>query len=646
MNVLSQFRSRKERSRFLKFSLVGGAGVVVNNGLLWLLVEFTALPFYFCSLVAIEASILGNFLLNDMWTWRDRRESRFWARLYRYNASTAFSSLFINVTVLLYLKEWLGVPYLLANLVGIGFSVIFNYLVNSVWTYGEFRFRYPRTVWLILYASLAVRFVLAAGLGPGFDEAYFFAYSLHPALSYFDQPAIVGFLAGYVPHLTGITNAFTIRLAAVLAFSITGLLLFKLARQFVSETTSIWAMFLFNATPIFFMLAGIFILPDVGLALFWILTLLIFYRILFKQARDWDWLLAGLTSGFAMLSKYHGLLLPLLLLLYLLFYDRKKLHSRGFYLYCGVVLLVFSPVLFWNAQHDWISFSALAAKAGGAAFSPRALGLMLAGQIGYLTPMIFIPMIFVGYRIWRGAVQQQPAARFYLFFGVLPVLLFLAGALFLPIKPHVTLVGYIVLTVPLAEMIAPAYRRRQWVSRLVVASLALLIVLPATLFLHTRYGILHLEKAAARGLISEQAARMDATLDMYGWEKIEDYVRAHDMSPDSLFLFTHRWFLSGQVSLATAGKYDVLCFDAQQPRSYGLWNRQADVLGKDGLCIYSNRYKVDAQRFAACFQHIEAVDSVAVKRGGVLAKTLYFVRMRKLERNFGDAAGASRRGLH
>jgi len=638
MSVLSQFRSRKERNRFLKFSLVGGAGVVVNNGLLWLLVEFAALPFYFCSIVAIEASILGNFLLNDLWTWRDRREGRFFARLYRYNASTAFSSLFINITVLLYLKEWLGVPYLLANLVGIGFSVLFNYLINSVWTYGEFRFRYPRGVWLVLYSSLAVRVLLAAGLGPGFDEAYFFSYALHPSLSFFDHPPLVGFLAGYVPHLTGISNAFTIRLAGVFAFSITGLLLYKLARQFVNESTAVWAMFLFSATPIFFMLAGIFILPDVGLSMFWILTLLIFYRILFKQPRVWDWLLAGLTTGFALLSKYHGVLLPIFLLLYLLFYDRKKLTSRGLYLYFAVLLIIFSPVLVWNAQHDWISFSALAARAGDAAFDPRAFGLSLAGQLGYLTPMIFIPLLFVFYRTLRGAIHKQAAARFYLFFGVLPVLLFLAASVFLPIRPHVTLVGYIILTVPLAEMISPAFRQKRWVRLLVSASIVFFVLLLATLFLHTRYGILHLEKLAARGFISTRTAEMDATLDMYGWEKVADYLQAHNSSPDSLFLFTHRWFLSGEVALATHGKYDVLCFDEQEPRAFGAWNKQADVLGKDGLCIYSNRYKVDAARFAACFQHIEAIDSVNISRGGSTAKTIYFVRMRNLEHKFGELA--------
>ncbi|MBN1562106.1 GtrA family protein, partial [candidate division KSB1 bacterium] len=265
MNILNKIR-------FLKFALVGGSGVIVNNGLLWLLAEFTSLPFYLCSFIAIELSIITNFLLNDAWTWRDKREGRLLSRLYRYNASTAFSSLFINMTVLLFLKEWLGMPYLIANLIGIGCGVIFNFLANSVWTYGEFRFKYPRAVWIIFFCSLAFRLLLAAGLGAGFDEAYYYAYSLRPSLSYFDHPPVVGFLAGYFPSLTGIVSAFTIRLAAVLLYSITGLLLYQLARQFVDARKATWAMLLFNITPIFFLLAGIFILPDAGLVLFWILT--------------------------------------------------------------------------------------------------------------------------------------------------------------------------------------------------------------------------------------------------------------------------------------------------------------------------------------------------------------------------------------
>ncbi len=629
--MLSKFYNSTERTRFLKFAIVGASGVVVNNGLLWLLVEFTALPFYLCSVIAIETSILSNFMLNDIWTWRDRRESHFLARLYRYNASAAFSSLFINVTVLLFLKEWVGIPYLLANLIGIGCSVVFNFLVNSVWTYGEFRFKYPRPVWMIFLASLAFRVMMAAGLGAGFDEAYYFGYSLRPALGYFDHPPIVGFLAGYFPYLTGIANAFTIRLAAVLAFSVAGLLLYQLARQFTDERKAAWAMLLFSVTPIFFLLAGIFILPDAGLTLFWIITLIVFYHILFKKATLWDWLLAGLTTGFAMLSKYHGLLLGFFLLLYLLLYDRKKFLDIGLYVYGVVAFAVFSPVLIWNAQHHWISFTFQSSRAVGAGLNLDAFGQALGGQLGYLTPMVFFPMAVVFYRVIKGVLNKNKPDRFYLLFGMAPVLLFMAVSLTQPILPHWTLVGYIVLTIPLAEMIEPAFRQKRWVRGLVYGSVAFLVLLLTTLFLHTRYGILHLEKLADKGIVSPRDAEMDATLDMHGWEKIAEYLASQHLPPDSVFLFTHKWFLSGEVELATRGDYTTMCFDENDPRGYGIWDKQVDVLGMDAICIYSNRFKIDPkEKFAPFFESIGTTDSVVVYRGGMKAKTFYFTRCKNL----------------
>lgn len=126
---------------------------------------------------------------------------------------------------------------------------------------------------------------------------------------YFDHPPVVGFLAGFFPYLTGLVSAFTIRLGALLLYSVSSLMLYLLARRLTDVTTALWALFLFNITPVFFLLAGIFILPDAGLVMFWILTCLVFYRILFETPRMSDWILAGLTTGLAMLSKYHGVLL-------------------------------------------------------------------------------------------------------------------------------------------------------------------------------------------------------------------------------------------------------------------------------------------------------------------------------------------------
>ncbi len=626
------FPGKKEKIRFLKFCIVGGSGVIVNIGLLWLLVETTSLPFYLCSLLAIESAIILNFFLNDSWTWRDKRDDNLFGRLYRYNISAAFSSLFINVTVLLFLKEWVGIPYLIANLFGIGCGVIANFLVNSLWTYGDFRFKYSRTVWIIFFASLAFRLLLAAGLDAGFDEAYYYSYSLRPSLSYFDHPPLVGFLAGYFPYLTGIASALTIRLAVIFLYSFSSLLLYQLARQFVDERKATWAMLLFNITPMFFLLAGIFILPDAGLVFFWILTLLAFYQILFKRANLGDWLLAGITTGFAMLSKYHGALLGIFLLLYLLFFDRKKLQSIGLYLYGLVALAIFSPVLIWNTHHNWVSFAFHGSRALGTGINSISFMQALAGQLAYLTPMVFLPMVIVCYKVTKGAMQRgNYEEKFYLLFGVLPIAIFLAIALTQPILPHWTLVGYIILTIPLASLIEPAFQQKRWVRGGVYSSVCSLTILLLILFLHTRSGILPLSKLAEKGLITQSDVEMDATLDMHGWEEIDKYLAANNLSPQDVFLVTHKWMLSGQVELATRGKYKVMCFNEGDPRGYGIWDKDIDVNGKDAIWIYSNRYRINPQQmFSRYFKSFGRTDIALVSRGGLIVKTLYFTRCNTL----------------
>ena len=68
--------------------MVGVTGVAVNLGTLWTLHVGAGLQANFASALAIEVSILSNFLINDAWTFRDRRDpsSGPWRRLGRFHA--------------------------------------------------------------------------------------------------------------------------------------------------------------------------------------------------------------------------------------------------------------------------------------------------------------------------------------------------------------------------------------------------------------------------------------------------------------------------------------------------------------------------------------------------------------------------------
>ncbi len=122
-------------SRFMRFGLVGASGVLVNMTLLFLLIEVGGWHRLVAATLATEAAILGNFVLNDRWTFREAPANHSWlGRAARYNA-IALGGLVMSVAVLAALTDLLHLHYLAANLGGIGAATLWNYAANSSFTW-------------------------------------------------------------------------------------------------------------------------------------------------------------------------------------------------------------------------------------------------------------------------------------------------------------------------------------------------------------------------------------------------------------------------------------------------------------------------------------------------------------------------------
>ncbi|MBP7148127.1 MAG: glycosyltransferase family 2 protein [Acidobacteria bacterium] len=129
-------RIRFRRStEFVKFCVVGGSGVLVNMGAYVALTRKAGLPLEGASPLAIELSILWNFLCNNSWTFRGRAaRSGFLGKLARFHVVSAAAAL-ANYLLLLALVHLFGVWDVLANLVGIAVGTVFNFSMNSLWTW-------------------------------------------------------------------------------------------------------------------------------------------------------------------------------------------------------------------------------------------------------------------------------------------------------------------------------------------------------------------------------------------------------------------------------------------------------------------------------------------------------------------------------
>ena len=135
-HLLRLMRAGGEASRFLKFSLVGVSGIVVNLGLLWILTEVVGLFYLVSAVFSIETSILSNFALNELWTFRDRSRSvkGVSKRALKFNLICVVG-LLINIAILAALTELLGIYYMISALFGIAGALLWNYVMSAMWTW-------------------------------------------------------------------------------------------------------------------------------------------------------------------------------------------------------------------------------------------------------------------------------------------------------------------------------------------------------------------------------------------------------------------------------------------------------------------------------------------------------------------------------
>jgi putative flippase GtrA len=131
------------RQRFLKFGTVGGSGVLINMGLLYLGQEFLFAAIEPPSMrlnvsvgLAILCATVNNFSWNRLWTWEDRNHANEKPLLIQFGqyALANMVGIFLQVAFTKILAAY--IHYLLANLTAIAIAGIFNFMINDVWTFG------------------------------------------------------------------------------------------------------------------------------------------------------------------------------------------------------------------------------------------------------------------------------------------------------------------------------------------------------------------------------------------------------------------------------------------------------------------------------------------------------------------------------
>ena len=117
-----------------KFGAVGAAGIVVNQALMWSMVERGGLGYLLAAVLATQGSTTFNFFLTDRWVFRSSRRVST-ARCYLGFSAMNNAALVLRVPLLALLVSGFGLHYLVGNLVTLValFAVRFTLSDRLIW---------------------------------------------------------------------------------------------------------------------------------------------------------------------------------------------------------------------------------------------------------------------------------------------------------------------------------------------------------------------------------------------------------------------------------------------------------------------------------------------------------------------------------
>jgi putative flippase GtrA len=127
MGERAQQPSRSLLSRLSVFGLVGAGGILVQLMVLAILLRLLGLHYLLATGLAVEASVVFNFVWHRKWTWADRPRSRAHLIFVRFNLSNGVVSILINLCLMLLFVSWVGLRPLPANMLSIAICSVLNF---------------------------------------------------------------------------------------------------------------------------------------------------------------------------------------------------------------------------------------------------------------------------------------------------------------------------------------------------------------------------------------------------------------------------------------------------------------------------------------------------------------------------------------
>jgi hypothetical protein len=469
---------------------------------------------------------------------------------------------------------------------------------------------------LLLAGMALLHFALGGLVGLSVDEAHYALYATHLALSYFDHPPLVGWVQWPLVALDA--PVVLLRLVPELLWLASLILASRLAERITggNETgkqAAWWTLLVLVAAPMLHVL-GIGLLPDT-LLMFFTIAIMVQTSVLMdanELSKPAPWLLLGLLLGLAGLSKYTAIFAALAVAVCLWWaHGLRVLRSPWPWVAVAVALVVVSPVLVWNAQNGWISFSYQAKHGAGSAWRISSLLEFLVLQV-----VVFGPLLWWA---WGRRAMQADVAPVLRVFFVIPFLVLAAMSGGGSSLPHWTAPAWVALApfagIGLAQAVQTTQRNGVWLLLALQG-----VVAAAVLALMVSGGV-----PFASGKAGARADQPNPMADLHGWEQAGSRARALAHQQGLTSVGVQNWTLASRLGWY-ARPLPVLVLEDRFDQ-FDLWAGDLPV-GGDTLLVDWSQMAYEVPLGAHGFRQCDLLDTQGAQRMGATLSTFRFYACR------------------
>ncbi|MGC8580371.1 MAG: ArnT family glycosyltransferase [bacterium] len=440
------------------------------------------------------------------------------------------------------------------------------------------------------------------------DEAYFWDWSRHPALSYYDMGPMIAWIIAFFTHIFQV-SAFSVRLGAPVFAGITAVVIYILTVEVTeSRMLGFWVVLLFHILPIG--MAGGIIMTYYSPQVFFMSLMALFLWKLITDKRAWWWYLIGLSAGLGLLSHHMFIFFTAEVGLFILLSpdNRKWIKRKEPYLALLIEFVVASPIIIWNATHNFVMFRHAIGMMSETKNITFTLFEYIGGQAGIEAGLFFLAVVYglivSGYR----GIKLKDDKYLFLFCLSAPVILFIA---LLSIggrtEPNWPVSGYITGSIAGVYVVYEQYKKgRHWFRVLVNAGLGL------TVFL----GVLVSAFAYYPSLMHDVGIYIpphrDPTNRLYGWDELGKKVtEVLAQLPAGSFVATHEYGLNAELAFYVKGHPEVYEIPVLRRFSqYDFWNNFRAVKGKDAVYV---GYAPMEEQVRRLFRKVDPPEELTIK---------------------------------